>query len=60
MNMTTEKPSTSKTISPTKKLEAMEQKVDLLIRDLWLNGTDSVHYMRVMNTDAKPHSAKTP
>ena len=40
--------------------EAMEQKGDLLIRDLWQNGTDSVHDMRVVNTDAKSHSGKTP
>ena len=32
--------------------EATEQKGDLLIRDLWANGTDSVHDMRVVNTDA--------
>ena len=37
-----------------------EQKGDLLIRDLWHNMTDSVHNMRVTNTDAKSHSAKTP
>ena len=41
-------------------LEATEQKGDLLIRDLWLNETDSVHKMRVVNTDAKSHLAKTP
>ena len=39
--------------------EATEQKGDPLIRDLWYNGTDSVHDMRVMNTDAKTHSVKT-
>ena len=39
--------------------EAMEQKGELLIRDLWHNGTDSVHDMRVVNTDAKSHLAKT-
>ena len=33
--------------------EATEQKGDLLIRDLWANGTDSVHDVRVVNTDAK-------
>ena len=41
-------------------LEAMEQKSDLLIRDLWNNGTDSVHKMRVVNTYAKSHFTKTP
>ena len=41
-------------------LEAMEQNGGLLIRDLCHNGTDSAHYMRVMNTDSKSHLAKTP
>ena len=40
--------------------EATEQKGDLLIRDLWQNGTTSVHNMSVVNTDAKSHSAKPP
>ena len=49
------------TLPPSKnKPEATEYKVDLLIRDLWQNGTDSVHNMRVVNTDAKPHLSKTP
>ena len=39
--------------------EATEQKGGLLIRDLYQIGTDSVHNMRVVNTDAKSHSAKT-
>ena len=39
--------------------ESTEQKGDLLIRDLRKNGTDSVHDMRVVNTDAKSHSEKT-
>ena len=39
--------------------EAKEQKGDLLIRDLWQNETDSVHEVRVNNTDAKSHSAKS-
>ena len=43
----------------TTTLEAMEQKGDLLIRDLWQNGTGSVHDMRIVNTDAKYHLAKT-
>ena len=38
--------------------ESTEQKGDLLIRDLWQNRTDSVHDMRVVNTDAKSQSAK--
>ena len=41
-------------------LEAMEQNGDLLIRDLWQNGTDSVHDMRIVNTYTKSHLAKTP
>ena len=40
--------------------EATEQKGDLLIRDIWNNGTDSVHNMRVVNTDAKSHMSKEP
>ena len=40
--------------------EATEQKGDLLIRDLWQNGTNSVHDMHVVNTYAKTHSGKTP
>ena len=50
--------STAKLATPP--IEATEHKGDLLIRDLWQNGTDSVHDMRVVNTDAKSHSAKTP
>ena len=44
--------STTPGISPP---EATKQKGDLLIRDLWANGTDSVHDMRVVNTDAKSY-----
>ena len=40
--------------------EATEQKGGLLIRDLWQNGTNSVKDMHAVNTDAKPHSGKTP
>ena len=36
-----------------------EQKGDLLIRDLWDNGTDSIHDMRVVNTDAKSYWGRT-
>ena len=50
----------TKATSATPPLEATKQKGDLLIRDLWQNGTDSVHDMRVVNTDVKSHSAKTP
>ena len=31
-----------------------------MIRDLWQNGTNSVHDIRVMNTDAKYHLSMTP
>ena len=48
--------SRAKATSDTPTLEATEHKVDLLIRDIWNNGTD----MRVVNTDAKCHSVKTP
>ena len=41
-------------------LEAREQKGELLIRDLWQNGTDSVHGMRIVNIDSKSHSANKP
>ena len=41
-------------------LDSTEQNGDILIRDLWKNGTDSVHDMRVINTDTKSHSTKTP
>ena len=57
-NLTRPKVTTVPDITPP--LEANEQKVDLLIRDLWQNRTDSVHYMRVANTYAKSHSAKNP
>ena len=40
--------------------EVTEQKGDLMIRDLWKQGTDSVHDMRVMNTDALTHRTKDP
>ena len=35
--------------------EVTEQKGDLFIRDLWQQGTDSVHDMRVVNTDTPTH-----
>ena len=41
-------------------LEVKEDKGDLLIRDLWQHGTDSVHDICVVNTDAKSHMAKDP
>ena len=32
--------------------EVTEQKGDLISQDLWQQGTESVHYMHVVNTDA--------
>ena len=43
------------TTSGTSPSEAMEQKGDLLIQDLWANGTNSVHGMRVVNTNTKSY-----
>ena len=40
--------------------EVTEHTGDLLIRDLWQDGTSSVHDMCVVNTDAKSHMAKAP
>ena len=40
--------------------EVTEPKGDLIIRDPWQKGTDSVHDMRVVNTDALTHRKKDP
>ena len=40
--------------------DATEQKGELLLRDLCQNGTDSVHDMRVVNTDAKSYRENSP
>ena len=40
--------------------EVTEQKGDLLIRDLWQQVTDSVHDMRVVNTDTRLYLEKAP
>ena len=40
--------------------EVTEQKGGLLIRDLWQQGTHSVHDMCVVNTDAPTHQKKDP
>ena len=37
-----------------------EQKDDLLIRDLWQLGTNSVHNMRFVNTDALTYQLNAP
>ena len=59
MKRTMEKLVMSKTIPLTNKIEATEQKGNILICDLWENGTDSVNDMLVLNTEAKSHSLKT-
>ena len=41
-------------------LEEGEEKGDLLIQDLWTQGTDSIYDMCVVNTDAVSHQSKTP
>ena len=51
---------TKSTYATTAAPEVTEQKGDLLIRDLWQQGTDSVHEMRVVNTDALLYVRKTP
>ena len=35
-------------------------KGDILIRDLWTQGMDSIQYMHVMNSDAVSHQSKNP
>ena len=40
--------------------EVTDQKGDHIIRDLWQQGTNSVHDMRVMNTDALSYLKKAP
>ena len=40
--------------------EVTEQKGDLLICDLWNQGTYSFHDMRVVNTDAQNHMTMDP
>ena len=40
--------------------EVTEQKGDLLIQDLWQQGTDIVHDMRVVNTDVLTYQLKEP
>ena len=36
-----------------------DMKGDILIRDLWTQGTDSIHNMCVVNTDATSYQYKT-
>ena len=40
--------------------EEGEEKGDLLIQDLWTQGTDIIHDKSVMNTDAVSYQSKTP
>ena len=51
---------TNPTIETTAAPEVTEQKGDLLIRDLWQQGTDSVYNMRVVNNDALSYLKKAP
>ena len=57
-NLDSSKATTVTTTMP--QLETTEQKGDLLICDLWKNGTNSVQDMHVVNAYAKSHLAKTP
>ena len=40
--------------------EVKEQKGDLLIREIWQQGTDSVHDMRAVNTDTISYARESP
>ena len=64
MSRTKPKPAGSNLTKTTDKTtaepEVTEQKGDVLIRDLWQQGTDSVHDMRAVNTDALSYVSKSP
>ena len=64
MSRTKPKPAEFKLTTPpdatTAAPEVTEQKGDLLIRDLWKQGTDSVHDMRVVNTDGLSYVRRSP
>ena len=64
MSRTNPKPAGSNLTKPTDETTAApqvtEQKGDLLIREFWKQGTDSVHDMRVVNTDALSYVRKSP
>ena len=51
---------TNRTGETTAAPEVTEHKCDLLIRDLWKQGTDSVHNIQVVNTDALSYVKKIP
>ena len=53
------KPSRPKFPSTKQKSEATEQKGALLIREIWQNGTNSVHHMSIVNTEARSYLTKT-
>ena len=64
MSRTKPKPASSKLTTPpdatTAAPEVTEQKGFLLIRDLWQQGTDSVHDMHIVNTDALSYVRRSP
>ena len=64
MSRTKLNPAGSNITNPTRKTTAMpevtEQKGDLLLRDLWQQGTVSFHDMLVVNTDAKSYWGRSP
>ena len=64
MSRTKPKPAGSKLTTPsdatTAAPEVTEQKGDLLIWDLWQQGTDSVHDMCVVNTGALSYVRRSP
>ena len=64
MSRTNPTPTGSTKPNPTRETptepEVTEKKGELLIRDLWQQGTDSVHGMHVVNTDALSYLEKAP
>ena len=64
MSRTKPKPAGSNLTKPTDKTtaspEVTDQKGDLLIQYLWQQGTDSIHKMRVVNTNNLLYVRKLP
>ena len=64
MSRTKPMPAGSTKTNPTRETpaapEVTKQKGELLIWDLWQQGTDSVHDMHVVNTDALSYLEKSP
>ena len=60
VQMTKTQPAWSTHQSLKNKSEVTEQRGNLMICNLLQNETDSVHDMRVMNTNSKYHLEKTP